>query len=290
MRKNIVVSIILIIAILINTVSYAFSGLSVETLEDSLRELTSKNIEITAQTESGTSNTKMDAQQVEIGDSKIVIKEAGTEDMEPIVYSIENNICKFEYTQALNISENTTQEEALQAVMMTMLQKKSIIEECYLAVADAIGKDLSLAYTYYAQKSAANNGGYSIVDEVFKMQMSTSQTEVSAYLEINLEKMDELTESDIDSSSNYTVKLIDLTEGGTNDGQGDTPSGEQGGNGGNNPQEEVKTENQDTPKEDTQPEKDIPKAGKNNNLYIIVIMAVVMLMLYIKNKKYEDIK
>lgn len=66
MRKNIIISTIMIIVILITTVSYAVVEVSVETLEESLRELFSKNIKISGEYEGGTSNMTKEPMQVKV--------------------------------------------------------------------------------------------------------------------------------------------------------------------------------------------------------------------------------
>ena len=42
--------------------------------------------------------------------------------------------------------------------------------------------------------------------------------------------------------------------------------------------------------DDSQAKTEIPKAGVENISYIVAIIAIAVIMLYVKNKEYEDIK
>lgn len=192
-----------------------------------------------------------------------------------------------------------------------MLQQ-SMIDVCYLAAADAVGEDLSLAYTYYQQKSVANDeenvgdeeGNTSIIDEVFKMETTVSETEYTTNLEIDLLKMAELDENDLDSSSNYTVTIEEISkdeeddskqEGGADeeeDNKQDNGVKEEENKGQDNGVEEKDDKQDDSSnnkKYDTESNKELPKAGSLNISYGLYIIAVITLTLYLKSRKYKDI-
>jgi len=341
MRKNVLISLILIVLILMNTVSYATTEPSLETLKTSITKIFSKDIEIHGEFESGTSNSKHDAMQVEIDDSKIVITEEGAENFEPISFVIEDNICKFNHEYVVNVNEESTTEDAFAELMKIMLQQ-SMIQRCYLATADAMGIDLSLAYTYYSQKSSANNQetteekSNSVVDEVFKQETIVSEDEMqyTTYLEVDLQKMKELDETDLDSSSKFTVTLVGLNEEEENE-----PSVEQecehsyvikynetqhweectkcneqktetlenhilgnyvdNGDGTQTStcskcgykltKQKEATGEKEPSKDPTIANKDIPKAGAKNIIFILISTITVLVISVLKIKKYKNI-
>ena len=307
MKKNLIISTIMLIVILMNTVSYAATEVTVEKLEESLRKIFSKDIEISYNSEGETSSSTIEAVNVEIGESKITIKEEGAEKFEPINYVIEDNICKFNHKYTINITEDSGMEEALKEMAMILMQQLMLMDG-YLATADAVGIDLSLAYTYFQQigtekakeEITETTEKYSVVDEVFSMEIIVSETQYTSSLEVNLEKLAELDESDINPNEKYAITLVEHTE------DEEQPKEEIEEETDPQPEEEKKEEDKedekqdvvvvvpnDTKKEDvddTQAKTEIPKAGAKNIICITLIILMVVCVLYIKNKKYEDIK
>lgn len=315
MKKNIVISIIMIVVLLMSTFSYASTEVSVETIEESLRKLFAQEIQISGSGElqNGTAALTMEAIQVDVGTSKIVIKDENLEKLKAINYILEDNSCRFESKYEITSTEGTSLEEAFQEAQI-MMKQQLITAECYLATADALGKDLSLAYTYFQQKYNEDNqenssdDSYTITDDVFTMEVAISETESTVFIEIDLEKMAELNEDKLDSTSKYIVTLSEaneeqdpLPDEETNNEQENKPSDEQQGNDNiqneikddNNIQNEVKDEQEESKNniiDDTQIKTEIPKTGTDNVICIGAIISIITLILYLQNKKQKDIE
>lgn len=328
MIKKIVITIILIMLILVNTISsYANTEITIEKVNESLRKIYSKDVKISVKSEYGTSNSKIGADDVEIGDSKIIFKGEGAERFQPINYILQDNICKFEHEYIINVGEDSSTEDAFEEVAFIMLQQTAM-DRAFLAMADAVGIELSLAYTYYSQQSASNEENTIIKNDVFKREVKTieSENKYITKLEIDLQKMSELTEEDIDATTKYTVELLEKTveekcehsyivkndethhweECSKCDEQKvDTKEnhilGEYKDNGdgtqtancskcGYELTKESEPPKTEPPQEDTTIiDEDIPKAGTQTAICLFIILGVILLISGIKINKYKNI-
>lgn len=265
-------------------------------------------IETTSETEYGTL-TGIDT----IGNWKENMKIEGdktifTADREYIInYIIEDNVCKFELSRDFQIDEDSTEEDM--NYMGTALYRTFRFDTFFLAVADALGIDLSLAYTYYSQNTDESIDVENDLDIIFSVvendifsvkvlsEKKSSETFTSTVsLEVNLLEMSKLDASKIDQSSYSTVTLVEPNEEDQIEDEKELPVDE-GNEEEKEPQvkedseEEKKTPvNEDVKIDDTLANNDIPKAGIENVINIIGIILIVVCVLYLKNKKYRDIK
>ena len=328
MIKKIVITIMLIMLILVNTVSsYANTEITIENIEESLRKIYSKDVKISVKSEYGTSDSRVTAENVEIGDSKIIFKDEGAERFQPINYILEGNICKFEHEHIINISEDASTEDALGEVAFILLQQTAI-DRAFLAIADTMGIDLSLAYTYYSQKSTSSEENIIITDDVFKKEVTTieSENKYITKLEIDLQKMSELTEADIDTTTKYTVELaekvieeqcehsyiiknnesqhweecskckeqkLDTKENHILGEYKDNGDGTQTAScskcGYKLTKESEPPKSDPPPKDTTIIDKDIPKAGGQTTIGLLVVLSTVLIISVIKINKYKNI-
>lgn len=283
-----VLGIILLITVLTANISYA-NTITIEQLNASIEKLFSKDIKI--ETNSGdefgtsTGTTTIQRMNVKIEENKIILTEEDSNIEFIINYAIEDNVCKFESSVDLQIDEDSTEGEALYAILL-LIQQVSNLEVCYLAVADALGIDLSLACTYFAQNSSESTD---VENDIFSEKVisaeESSEIVNTVLLEVNLLELSKLDESKIDKSSYSTVTLVEPNEEEQLEGEEQNPPV-------NEEEKElpVDEDNEEVKTDDTLADKDIPKAGVKNAIYGIGIILILVFVLYLKNKKYRDIK
>lgn len=289
MKKIIkIFSLSILIILLITNISYA-TTLVIEQLNLSLKKMFASDIKI-EQFSSGETIT-MKGQDIEIQGEQIKLYEKDTKKTLNINYTIVDNICRFESHIPVEINANTTQEEAVNAFKLIMKQLANY-DICYLSVANVLGVDLSLAYTYYSQNY--NNETINTKNKVYNIETNLPQIDsnitsfdvFSIVLEVDCLELVKLNVNDVDKTNMYKVTVL------TN-GEGGVPPTENVG-------EDIKQEQfptiddleqvLQTKKDDTTAKVEIPKAGKGAMfilvLLIIVIFAVIM---YKKNKEYDGV-
>lgn len=166
--------------------------------------------------------------EVIVDDSKVIIKEVDEESGQKMELT-------FDYLLADNIltikSESTFADFGIQnngeysepelafASMMFLLMQNQILSTGYIAACDAIGQDINLAYSYYSQISNAatlngsqTEGAVNLESNVFKtnikMEGAGFDTKFLSNIEINLDNLAALKESDLDGTAKATVTII----------------------------------------------------------------------------------
>ena len=304
--KSKIFLVILMIMILIGNISYAAS-ITTEQLEASINRIFSKNITIVTTADGATTTRTITASNFNLVDSKIQVIEATSGKSIYISYKLENGVCKFETSVDLSEAQGTDVDPTILQALLPVYQA-TYLELCYLTVANTLGLDLSLADTYYYQKT---NGQANIVtDEIFTYEKATNGNISNISLEVNVEKLSQLEKSKIDSASSCEVTV----EGGLNEeapntqGEPSTPeqpatqeqpsNTQQSTNVGTNTNQQNATQQQQTANNTnntnntnkTQSTANLPKAGLETDIIIaIIITGIIMIFFYIKNKENRDI-
>lgn len=283
---------IFMITILITNISYA-ANITTQRLEASIQKLFSKNITIVTNTTStdgtSTSTRKITASNVTLANSQIQITEATTGKSFYISYKIEGDVCKFESTLDLSQVDDLEIDPTVLQAMLPIYQA-TYLELCYLTVADASGVDLSLADTYYYQKTNGQTG--TVQNDVFTYKQSTNNNISNISLDVNLAQLTQLNSSKVNSSPSCTVTVEGLiTETPTTP----TTPEEKPSIDTTKPEEKPSTEN---PKQEqssnstnkNQTTTDIPKAGLETDIIVaMLVLVAIVIFLYIKNKENKDI-
>ena len=155
-----------------------------------------------------------------IGESKIGIKIKLTDaennqvvykDFNLMNYNIENDVYAFDLDinglkDFINFENNVSNDDEM-LYFITLLSIAELSQSCFLATTDAVGQDLSLAYTYFAQQT--NDLSKDNVDNgVFKLKVESNEdkkTITSATLSINASNLKSLNKSMVDMSNYYYV-------------------------------------------------------------------------------------
>jgi len=230
------------------------------------------------------------AQEVQIQENQIKILDTNNKQEFNIKYNIENTVCKFESAIPIELSNNLTEEELIIALspIINLLGNYDI---CYLAVADALGVDLSLAYTYYAQNYNnelidTENKIYSIKTNLPElMANATAVDKITIELQVNCLELMKLNSSDIDNTNTYTVTVMEEekqeeekeeeVKPPINQEQDDKENGQQQNN---------------TKGDETIVEQEIPKAGMGKVFGIIIFGVIICsIIIYKQNEKYKGI-
>lgn len=280
MKKIIkIFSLSLLMIILVTNISYATTVVD-EQVYKSLEKMFSNDIRI--EQNSSKEAIILKGQDIQIQGNEIKIIDKDNEKEFNIKYTLENSVCKFESSIPIEITSNFTEEEMVKEFSPIMEQLGNY-DICYLAVADALGVDLSLAYTYYAQNY--NNETINTQNKVYsiKTNLSTENSNIIEYnnftieLEVNCTELMNLSSNDIDSSDTYTVTVITKEEDTIEEGTTST-------------QEGTEKENQEKKGDNTVSKNEIPKAGINK-IFVFIVLGIVILaiLMYKKNKQYSGI-
>ena len=263
----------LIMLILITNISYASTEIS-EKAKKSLEKMFSSDIRLEKKSSGETIIIK--GQKVQIQENEIKIFDTIDNKEFNIKYNIGNTICKFESVVPVNISQDLTEETVVKELSPIMNQLGNY-DICYLAVADLLGVDLSLAYTYYVQNY--DNETIDTQNKIYRIKTNLSELSenatlidnVTLELEINCLEMKNLSENDINKTDRYTVTVIEKEEI-------------------NPPIYEGKDEEPQPSEDETTTNKEIPKAGLDKifgiTISVIIIFAIII---YKQNKKYKEI-
>lgn len=273
MKKIKIILVVLFInLIIVNNISFA-SSISNEKIQASIYTIFENSIQIESKSDSGNSSYSADAYKIiDIDDSKIEVSCDELEDTLIINYEVEEEIYKFNTIYEYNLEEDSDMDQAMKMVVIAFWQNDLMIRS-YLAVADTMGVDLSLAYTYFWQKE---DGSGNISNDIFKYTINTDENISEFNLEMDTNQISKLDSTKLDSSSFATVTIGDYKTEETEE-------------------EKVNnTENADTKQEEnadnTTSTTILPKTGIDGLKIVLIVGILILLILYFINKKYKDIK
>lgn len=264
------------VMILTTNIIYATTELK-ERASESINKIFSHDIKI--ESNSSKEVILLKGQNIQKQDNEMKILDNNNPQEHYITYNIDENICKFESTTPITVNSNSTQEELVKE-LTTIINQLGNYDICYLTVADMLGVDYSLAYTYYAQNYDnesidTQNKIYSIKTNFKDVEKDiTAVDKFTIELQVNCLELMKLSSSDIDEKDSYTVTVI---------GNEDVDK---------NQENEVQQENKPTLKEEdkTTIKQEIPKAGLSAILGITIFGIVIFaIIIYIQNRKYKGI-
>lgn len=214
-------------------------------------------------------------------------------------------------------------------ILALVLTPAEIMSTNYLAVADSLGIDLNLAASYYNQKMINTNKekdyekdyNETYENDIFKYTFSYKESEIktTSNLEVNLDELAKLNNTYLDGSATSIVKVSNNPKDENNDDNNIANNVTEDNNLANNTSNKNntvnntvnnsvnntnKTENkivnntsnkianqaQNKAKDNTVANKKIPAAGAETIYYLILSIVVIALLLYVKIRKYDDIK
>lgn len=300
MKKKIIkIIILLLLMTILNNFSYLIyaSTLTKENLKKSLENVLTSQVKIETKGENGSSTVTLgqdENEKITVEDSKIkyIIEQNSGFD---INYSIENGKCIFKTVLDYDGSNVETDDQAITKVVMCMIQYNAI-QECYIAVSDAMGVDNSLAYTYFSQKYNETN---KISNEVYNLTKNENETSMEINLEIDIEALSKLDSSKLDAKSFSTV-TISKTESEKEKEEikeeekkeiADTTIKENSNNPMGNQDKTGTTPKISNPNDNTKAKSIIPKTGRTVKINIaIMALLIIAVVTYKKTKQYKDIK
>ena len=222
LSKTLALILIIMMLAMYCNVSFA-SNITLANIKESLEKCFRQDIIIKADGEKTTLNGE--SEDMTITDSKIGGKAEGV-DYTFFNYSLSDNVCTFDtnFTDLYKemkvdfaglSKEEITTNNALMALGILVL-----MEECYISTADCVGKDLSLAVTYYEQQLSALSNNEEKVDininnDIFSIVMKSNEKNIleTASLKVNLDNLADLSESKIDKNKTiYKVYLGQLPD------------------------------------------------------------------------------
>lgn len=269
----------LLVLILFTNTSYATTEIT-EKANKSLEKMFTSDIKLEKNSSGEIITIK--GQNVQIQGNEIKIVDTNNKQEFNIEYSIENTVCKFESTMPIQLNNNLTEEELIKELSPIMSQLGNY-DICYLSVADALGVDLSLAYTYYVQNYNnelidTQNKIYSIKTNLSEIvQDATAINEFTIQLEVNCLELMSLSMNDIDNTNTYKVTVIEKEEV-------KQPIKQEQDDKENKPQQDNKKEDESIIKQE------IPKAGIEKVFGIIIFGIIICsIIIYKQNEKYKGI-
>jgi len=287
----------MLITIFITNICYA-ATLTNQQLNTSLKKMFSNEIKIVQ--DSTSESITLQGQEVDVRGNQIKLVDSKTKKPLNIYYTIENNICKFESTIELGINASSSKEDALEAFSIMMYQVASY-DICYLAVADALGVDLSLAYTYYAQNY--NNDSIDVQTKIYSIETNlpksgnkSSSLDVSTMvLKVDCSELAQLSSGDVNQADTYTVKVMSDEGNITPPVEDENKDNTQVQNPVTNQNTQQNTQTSQSNKgqgsNTTTADREIPKAGMSEVVIVAIFMVIIVAIItYTKNKKYQDIK
>ena len=349
--------IVLLVIMVINNISYAIN-ITKDDLKKSLHKIFGSDIEIETifktevipgegvtiegdGTVTSTSKTTYDAPtEVSITDSQIILKEVedGQEMLIKIDYTLENNKCIFDMNSSLKdfgMDENDPESSAFMLIGILMMQSEAMANG-FMAAADYLGIDLNLAHSYYSQiinfaeeGQKDDEGVYSQIMEsdVFKYILTYNENTINVHsnIEIDVEKLAELTDADLNGKAISTVKLLNTPNLEDGNEEENTVDNNETNNTVNNTTNNTvnnavnnttnntvnKTNNNvvnntvnnvankvnnivnnssSKTADNTTSNIKIPAAGSETMYYILSSVVTISILVYIKLRKYDDVK
>lgn len=266
--------------------------------------------------------------EVIVNDSKIILKDYDENDKTNFIaiemdYALENNKAKFnlELSPETFGKDETYIEENPLFIIALVLTPAEIMSTNYLAVADSLGIDLNLAASYYNQGMINTNKennyekDYNEVyeNDIYKYTFSYKESEIktTSILEVNLDELAKLNNTYLDGTATSIVKVSNNPKDENNDDNNisnnvteDNNLANNTSNTNNTVNNTNKTENklvnntsnkvtnqaQNKAKDNTVANKKIPAAGAETIYYLMLSIVVIALALYVKIRKYDDVK
>ena len=266
--------------------------------------------------------------EVIVNDSKIILKDYDENDKTNFIaiemdYALENNKAKFnlELSPETFGKDETYIEENPLFIIALVLTPAEIMSTNYLAVADSLGIDLNLAASYYNQGMINTNKennyekDYNEVyeNDIYKYTFSYKESEIktTSILEVNLDELAKLNNTYLDGTATSIVKVSNNPKDENNDDNNilnnvteDNNLANNTANTNNTVNNTNKTENklvnntsnkvtnqpQNKAKDNTVANKKIPAAGAETIYYLMLSIVVIALALYVKIRKYDDVK
>ena len=351
--------VMLLILMVINNISYAIN-ITNDDLKNSLKRIFGSTFEIKMETEKdviveggdegvtvegnptikSTVTTKYEApEELIVTDSEIILKEKedGEEYTFSINYKLENNVVSFnskftgEDIGIENIEDATMEDSMLLfGVIMEAAEQQKV---AFLAIADCLGVDLELANSYYEQlglsEQTANidDNDDAPTEEVVENDLYKKRTYIDTTnfifennLDVNLEKLEEITENDLDGTVKTTITILsapgnDNTTNNTstnyvnntinnktnvvnntvNNAANNTTNlaNNTANNVGNNTSNKVKNTNVSNnttnhAKDNTVANKIIPAAGGTTVYCIVLSLIAISLLIYVRIRKIDE--
>lgn len=242
-------------------------------------------------------------------------------------YVLENNKAKFnlELSPETFGKDETYIEENPLFIIALVLTPAEIMSTNYLAVADSLGIDLNLAASYYNQgmintnKENNHEKDYNEIyeNDIYKYTFSYKESEIktTSILEVNLDELAKLNNTYLDGTATSIVKVSNNPKDENNDDNNISNNVTEDNNLANNTSNTNntvnntvnntnKTENklvnntsnkvanqpQNKAKDNTVANKKIPAAGAETIYYLMLSIVVIALALYVKIRKYDDVK
>lgn len=242
-------------------------------------------------------------------------------------YVLENNKAKFnlELSPETFGKDETYIEENPLFIIALVLTPAEIMSTNYLAVADSLGIDLNLAASYYNQGMINTNKennyekDYNEIyeNDIYKYTFSYKESEIktTSILEVNLDELAKLNNTYLDGTATSIVKVSNNSKDENNDDNNISNNVTEDNNLANNTSNTNntvnntvnntnKTENklvnntsnkvanqpQNKAKDNTVANKKIPAAGAETIYYLMLSIVVIALALYVKIRKYDDVK
>lgn len=242
-------------------------------------------------------------------------------------YVLENNKAKFnlELSPETFGKDETYIEENPLFIIALVLTPAEIMSTNYLAVADSLGIDLNLAASYYNQGMINTNKennyekDYNEIyeNDIYKYTFSYKESEIktTSILEVNLDELAKLNNTYLDGTATSIVKVSNNSKDENNDDNNISNNVTEDNNLANNTSNTNntvnntvnntnKTENklvnntsnkvanqpQNKAKDNTVANKKIPAAGAETIYYLMFSIVVIALALYVKIRKYDDVK
>ena len=242
-------------------------------------------------------------------------------------YVLENNKAKFnlELSPETFGKDETYIEENPLFIIALVLTPAEIMSTNYLAVADSLGIDLNLAASYDNQGMINTNKennyekDYNEIyeNDIYKYTFSYKESEIktTSILEVNLDELAKLNNTYLDGTATSIVKVSNNSKDENNDDNNISNNVTEDNNLANNTSNTNntvnntvnntnKTENklvnntsnkvanqpQNKAKDNTVANKKIPAAGAETIYYLMLSIVVIALALYVKIRKYDDVK
>lgn len=242
-------------------------------------------------------------------------------------YVLENNKAKFnlELSPETFGKDETYIEENPLFIIALVLTPAQIMSTNYLAVADSLGIDLNLAASYYNQGMINTNKennyekDYNEIyeNDIYKYTFSYKESEIktTSILEVNLDELAKLNNTYLDGTATSIVKVSNNSKDENNDDNNISNNVTEDNNLANNTSNtnntvnntvnntnktedklvnntsnEVTNQPQNKAKDNTVANKKIPAAGAETIYYLTLSIVVIALALYVKIRKYDDVK
>lgn len=222
--KSVAVFLVLIMVAMVCNISFA-SNITVTNIKNSLEKCLGQDIIIKGSDNSITTLYGTTDDTTIITDSKIGGKYKG-EEITIFNYSLADNVCTFDvkiedlYKMLKVDTTKASKEELITNNSVLAMMFYVYMEELYISVADSVGKNPSLAYTYFEQKMANINNdeekiNINVNNDIFSVVIKSNDKYMleKSTLKINLDNLANLSDSKIDKNkTTYKVFIGQLPD------------------------------------------------------------------------------